>query len=77
MYFDVEVLNAPFKGLFVGVEEYIEPISADDTAPVEHFYGLSILVAGDDHFSPEGVFSVSCHEGITRTYFVTTGCFPI
>jgi len=77
MYFDVEVLNAPFQGLFVGVEEYVEPVSPDGTAPVEDFYGLSIFVAGDEHFSAEWVLFVGRHEGIARPYFMSAGRYAV
>jgi len=59
------------------MEEHIEPISLDDAASVEDFYRLSILVAGDNHLGPKGVFLVSRYEGIARTYFVTAGCFAV
>ena len=77
MHFDVEVLNAPFQGLFVGVEEYVQPVSTDGAAPVEDFYGLSIFVAGDDHFSAERVLFVGRHEGITRPYFMAAGRYAV
>ncbi len=77
MHFDVEILNAPFQGLFVGVEEYVEPVSTDGAAPVEDFYGLSIFVAWDEHFGAEGVLFVSRHEGIARPYFMAAGRYAV
>ena len=77
MHFDVEVLNAPFQGLLVGVEEYVEPVSTNGAAPIEDFYGLFIFVAGDEHFSAEGVLFVGRHEGITRAYSVTAGRYAV
>ena len=77
MHFDVEVLNAPSQGLFVGMEEYVEPVSTDGAAPVEDFYRLSICVAGDEHFGAEGILFVSRHEGIARPYFVAAGRYTV
>lgn len=76
-YFDIEVLDAPFQGLFVRVEEHIKPISAYCTASIKHFYRLTTSVAGNDHFGPKGVFGVGRHESIARTYLVTTGRFAV
>ncbi len=69
-YFDIEQLNAPFQCLLVGVEKYVEPVSADSAASVEDFYKLGIAVAGDDHFTAERVFFVGCYEGVAGSYFV-------
>ena len=71
-YFDIEPLNTPFQRLLVGVEKDVEPVSADSAASVEDFYGLCILVAGDDHFSAERVLFVGCYEGVAGSYFVPT-----
>ena len=73
MYFYFDVPDAPFQGLLVGAEENVKPVSLDGTAPVENFYGLSIIIAGDNHFSSEGVSFVGRHEDIARLYFVPTG----
>jgi hypothetical protein len=73
MYFYVEVPDAPFEGLLVGVEEDVEPVSLDGAAPVENFYGLSIIIAGDNHFCSEGISFVGRHEDIAWLYF-EAGC---
>jgi len=57
----------------VGAEENVEPVSVDGTTSVEDFYGLSVVVAGDEHFSAKAAFFVGRHEGITTAYFVTAG----
>jgi carbon storage regulator len=77
MHFNIEILNAPYQGLFVGMEKYVEPVSADGAAPVEDFYRLSIFVAGDEHFGAERVLFVSRHEGIARPYFVAAGRYAV
>ena len=69
MYFYIEVSDAPFQGILVGVEEDIEPVSPNGTAPVENFHGLSIIIAGDNHFCSEGVSLVGSHEDIAWLYF--------
>ena len=77
MYFYVEVPNAPFQGLLVGGEEDVEPISLDGTTPVENFYGLSVIIAGDDHLSSEGVSFVGRHEDVAWLYFVPAGGYAV
>ena len=77
MYFYVEVSNAPFQGICVGVEEYVEPVSTDGAPSVENFHGLSIIIAGNGHFSAEGVSFVSRREGIAWAYFVPAGCYAV
>jgi hypothetical protein len=77
MHFDVKVLNAPFQGLLMRLEEYVEPVSTDGASSVEDFYGLSLVVAGDEHFSAEGVLFVGRHEGITRPYYVAAGRYAV
>jgi len=73
MHFYIEVSDAPFQGLLVGVEEDVKAVSPDGAAPVENFYGLSIIIAGNNHFSSEGVSFVGRHEDITWLYF-EPGC---
>ncbi len=77
IYFYVEVPNAPFQGLLVGGEEDVEPVSTDGATPVENFYGLSIVIAGDGHFSSEGVSFVGRHEDIAWLYFVPAGGYAV
>ncbi len=77
MYFYVEVPNTPFQGLLVGGEEDVEPVSPDGAAPVENFYGLSIVIAGDDHFSSKGVSIVGRHEDVAWLYFVPAGGYAV
>lgn len=76
-YFNVEVPNTPFQGLFVGAEENVEPVPADGTASVEDFYWRCIFVSRDDYFSSKGVFFVGRHEGIVGSYFVAAGGLAI
>jgi len=77
VYFDVEVLHAPFQSLLMGVKEYVKTVSANGTPPVENFYGLAVFVAGDNHFGAERVSFVSGYKGVTRAYFVPTGRYTI
>ena len=77
MYFYVEVPDAPFEGHLVGVEEDVEPVSSDGTAPVENSYGLSIIIAGDNHFSSKGVSFVGRHEDIAWLYFEPAGGYAV
>ena len=51
--FDVDVPDAPLKGLLGSMEERIKLISFDRPAPVEDFNGLAVVVAFDDHFRAE------------------------
>ena len=77
MYFYVEVPDAPLQGLLVGAEEDVEPVSTDGAAPVENFYGKSIVVAGDNHFCPEGVSLVGRHEDVAWFRFVPAGRYTV
>ncbi len=77
MYFYVEVPNAPFQGLLVGGEEDIQPVFPDGAAPVENFYGLSIVIAGDEHFSAKGVSFVGRDEDVAWLYFVPAGGYAV
>ena len=77
MYFNVEVPNTPFQGLLVGGEEDVEPVSLDGAAPVEDFYGLSVVIAGNDHFSSEGVSFVGRDEYVAWLYFVPAGGYAV
>jgi len=76
-YLNVKIPNAPFQGLLMSGEKHVEPISFDGAAPVENFYWLAFAIAGDEHFSAEGVSSICRHKGIARLYFVSTGCYSI
>jgi len=75
LYLDVP--DAPFQGFFVGIKECIEPVSPDGSAPVEYFYGLPVIIAGDDYFAVEGVSIVGGNEGVSGFYFMTTGCYTV
>ena len=77
MNFDVNVPNAPFQGLFVRIEENIEPVSINGAAPVEDFYRPIVVVAWDNHFCAEGVFFVGSDKGICPVYFVAGRCYAL
>ena len=55
------------------VEENVEAVSSDGTAPVKDLYRLAFIVPGHDHFSAEGESFVSGCEGVTGPDFVTAG----
>jgi hypothetical protein len=71
--FDIEILNAPFESLFVGIEEDIKTVALNSTAPVEDFYSLAVIVAGDNYFGMEWKFSVGGCESVTLVDLMATG----
>lgn len=58
-------------------EKHVEPVSLDGATPVENLYGPAVVIAGDEHFSAEGISSVRRHEGIARLYLVPTGRYSV
>lgn len=75
--FDFEIFNAPFSGGFVRIEEYVEAFATYDPAPVEDFYGLAIIVAGNNHFCSEGVHFVGGNKDVFASYLVAVSGFTI
>ena len=76
-YLNVEVSDTPFQRLFVSGEEHIKPVSFDGAASVENFHGPAVAIAGDEHFSAEGIPSVCRHKGIARPYLVPAGRYSV
>lgn len=76
-YFDVEVPDAPFECLIVGVEKRVQPVSIYCAAPVEDLNGYCVVVAVDDHFGAERISFVGGYEGIASGYPVARGCYPV
>ena len=62
--FDFEILNAPFSGGFVRVEEYVKSISTNNAASVEHFYDIAVFVSRDNHFSFKRVVFRGGYESV-------------
>jgi len=77
MNFDIAISDAPFEGLLVGGEEDVEAISLDGAASVEDFYGPVVVVASDNHFGTEGIFSIGGHERVTGSYIVAGSCLAV
>lgn len=75
--FDFEILNAPFSGGFVRVEEYVEAVATYDPAPVEDFNGFAIIVAWNNHFSAERVHFVGGNKDVVASYLVAVSGFTI
>jgi hypothetical protein len=67
---NIKVPDAPFQSLLVRVEEYVETIPANCATPVEDLYGLTVLVARDDHFGSKRISSVSSHKAVALGDFV-------
>ena len=75
--FNIKVSNTPFQSLLVRVEEYVKAISANNATSVENFYGLTALVARDNHFGSKWVHLISGYKAVTLGYFMATGCYAI
>jgi len=61
----------------MGVEEYVEAVATYYSAPVEDFYGVVIIVAGNNYFCAEGVHFVGGDKGVVVLYLVAISGFTI
>ena len=69
--FNIQMPDAPFQRFLVGVEEYVKSISANDSASVEYFYVLAVLVARDSHFGSKWVCFIRGYKSVALRYFMT------
>jgi len=75
--FDFEIFNAPFSCGFVGVEENVDAVATYNSTPVEDFYRLTIIVAGNNHFCAERIHFVGRDKGVVALYLMAVSGFTI
>ncbi len=74
---NIEVLNAPFFGLTMGVKIDIQAIALDDPAAVQHLNGVCLVIAGNNHFGAEPIMFVGRDKNVSPLNPMATGCLAI